>query len=124
MTFTYEVIDHVQIAAPVGGEDKAREYYHEKLGFEEVEKPDLLKKNGGVWFQAGSVHIHIGLEDPFTPAEKAHPAIRVKDIGALKRHLDEVGVEYLADDRLPGADRFYAADPFGNRIEFLEWINE
>lgn len=121
MGFHYEIIDHVQLAAPKGGEMKARAFYGDVLGFEEVEKPDTLKKRGGVWFQAGSIHMHIGIDDPFVPAKKAHPAIRVKNIAAMKRFLQEQQIDFREDNDLPQADRFYIDDPFGNRLEFLEW---
>lgn len=121
MTFHYETIDHVQLAAPPGSEVKARSFYEEILGFSEVEKPELLKANGGVWFQAGTINIHIGIEKPFVPAKKAHPAILVKNIEKLKEHLTENQVDFLVDHKLLGANRFYVSDPFGNRIEFLEW---
>ncbi|WP_019377086.1 VOC family protein [Virgibacillus halodenitrificans] len=123
MNFQYNKIDHVQLAAPKGGEEKAKEFYIKKLGFTELEKPPLLKKNGGAWFRAGDVHIHIGIEDPFRPATKAHPAIQVHQLESLKKHLTDQGIEVITDDRLPGASRFYVNDPFGNRIEFLEWIS-
>ncbi|PAV29736.1 glyoxalase [Virgibacillus profundi] len=122
MSFHYELIDHVQLAAPKNGEDQARKFYDALLGFKEIEKPDSLRKNGGVWFQAGSVHIHIGIEDPFCPAKKAHPAIRVKNIEAMKKYLKEKNVDFSIDELLPCANRFYVSDPFGNRIEFLEWM--
>lgn len=121
MAFQYGVIDHVQLAAPRGSEDHARAFYQQILGFEEVQKPALLQKNGGAWFQAGSVQIHIGVEEPFQPAKKAHPAIRVKNIEALKSYLTKQNVLFSTDNKLPGAERFYVNDPFGNRIEFLEW---
>jgi catechol 2,3-dioxygenase-like lactoylglutathione lyase family enzyme len=121
MDFQYEALDHVQIASPVGSEEKARDFYQDKLGFMEVEKPETLKQNGGVWFSAGTVHIHIGVEKSFTPAKKAHPAIRVRNLDTLKGHLRKVGIDFQVDNRLPGTKRFYLFDPFGNRIEFLEW---
>jgi catechol 2,3-dioxygenase-like lactoylglutathione lyase family enzyme len=121
MNFHYESLDHVQVASPKGTEEQARDFYLNKLGFKELEKPDTLKENGGVWFQAGTVHIHIGVEEPFIPAKKAHPAIRVKNLDALKEHLSNVKIDFIVDDRLPGAKRFYVSDPFENRIEFLEW---
>lgn len=121
MNFTFEALDHVQLASPVGSEEEARDFYRDKLGITEVEKPEMLKKNGGVWFQAGAVHIHIGVEVPFTPAKKAHLAILVNNLQALKEHLREFNVNFTVDDKLPGAKRFYVSDPFGNRIEFLEW---
>jgi len=121
MDFQYEAFDHVQLASPAGSEEVARSFYRDKLGFDETEKPESLKKNGGVWFQAGDVNIHIGIEEPFIPAKKAHPAIRVKNLEALKACLQKEEIDLHVDDRLPGAKRFYVADPFGNRIEFLEW---
>lgn len=123
MAFQYEGIDHVQLAAPKGSEDHARGFYQHILGFQEVQKPALLQKNGGVWFQAGAIQIHIGIEEPFQPAKKAHPAIRVKNIRALKSYLTDRNVSLTTDHKLPGANRFYVDDPFGNRIEFLEWLN-
>ncbi|WP_010650247.1 VOC family protein [Oceanobacillus massiliensis] len=122
MEFLYERIDHIQLAAPVGSESEARGFYRDILGFKEMEKPDTLKKNGGVWFQEGKVAIHIGIEDPFIPAKKAHPAICVKHIEKMQAHLAAKGIEFEIDWKLPGASRFYMHDPFGNRIEFLEWI--
>lgn len=121
MSFQYEKIDHVQLAIPVGGEENARKFYNGILGFEEVQKPSILRKNGGVWFQTGSINIHLGLESPFVPAKKSHPAIQVKNLEALKDHLYGKHMDYVVDERLPGANRFYVKDPFGNRLEFLEW---
>ncbi|WP_042149412.1 VOC family protein [Paucisalibacillus sp. EB02] len=121
MKFRYEQLDHVQLAAPKGGEEQAREFYEGLLGFPEVEKPANLKKRGGVWFTDGIIHIHVGIEEPFQPAKKAHPAIRVKNIENMKAYLDEKQAVYQVDYDLPGANRFYLYDPFGNRLEFLEW---
>lgn len=122
MTFKFKAIDHVQLAAPKGSEDSAREFFGEILGFEEIEKPPVLKKRGGAWFKYGSCQIHIGIEEPFIPAQKAHPAFEMENIEGLKQHLSAAGVEYIEDDNLPGANRIYVQDPFGNRIELLEWI--
>lgn len=117
-------IDHIQLAAPTGGEDKARTFFQDVLSLQEVEKPHELKKNGGVWFSNGHIHIHVGIEEPFLPAKKAHPAFEVSDIEALASQITEKGVAIQHDDRLPGAKRFYVSDPFGNRLEFLEWKAE
>lgn len=116
-------IDHIQLAAPIGSEEKARSFYQDILSLQEVEKPEALKKNGGVWFSNGEVHIHIGIEEPFIPAKKAHPAFEVTDVEEFASHLQAMGVEIQKDDRLPGAKRFYVYDPFGNRLEFLQWKN-
>jgi catechol 2,3-dioxygenase-like lactoylglutathione lyase family enzyme len=96
-------IDHVQVAAPAGCEAEARAFYGELLGLEELPKPDALAARGGCWFRAGVQELHVGVEDPFAPARKAHPGLVAGDL-----------------DAIPGAKRFYAADPFGNRLEFRQ----
>lgn len=123
MSFVFQSIDHVQLAAPKGSESTARTFYGEILGFTEVEKPELLKKRGGVWFAFGSYQIHIGIEEPFAPAKKAHPAFQIENLNALKVHLSKSDVSFIVDTDLPGANRIYVHDPFGNRIEILEWIS-
>ncbi|WP_409276006.1 VOC family protein [Neobacillus sp. SCS-31] len=122
MEFAFKQLDHVQLAAPKGCEEDARAFYGNLLGFTEIEKPPVLKKKGGAWFQNGTIQLHIGVEDPFLPAKKAHPAFEIENLDGLKAHLKENGVDVIEDDNLPGANRFYAADPFGNRLEFLEWV--
>ncbi|WP_181349614.1 VOC family protein [Thalassobacillus sp. CUG 92003] len=122
MTFTIKAIDHVQLAAPERSEETARDFFVSILGFEEVEKPAELKKRGGLWLAFGNYQLHIGIEEPFTPAKKAHPALEVENLDALKQHLKREKVAYVDDDNLPGANRIYVYDPFGNRIELLEWL--
>ncbi|MFI8104113.1 VOC family protein [Streptomyces sp. NPDC101118] len=113
-------VDHVQLAAPPGTEDRLREYYTGVLGMEEIPKPPVLAARGGCWFAAGPVQLHLGVEAEFHPARKAHPGLRVRDIEAYARRLEERGAEVVWDDNLPGHKRFYSEDPVGNRLEFLE----
>ncbi|WP_391206546.1 VOC family protein [Psychrobacillus sp. L4] len=122
MSFIFKSIDHIQLAAPKGSEAVARIFFGEVLGFQEIEKPETLRKNGGVWFQFNNYQIHIGIEEPFAPAKKAHPAFEVENLEALKMHLTNNEVSFIGDTDLPGANRIYVHDPFGNRIEILEWI--
>jgi catechol 2,3-dioxygenase-like lactoylglutathione lyase family enzyme len=112
-------IDHVQLAAPKGCEAAAREFYGSILGLAEVEKPASLRARGGCWFQCGDQQIHIGIETPFQPAKKAHPAFAVADLGKLRETLVGHSVKITEDDSLPGTHRFFAEDPWGNRLEFL-----
>lgn len=121
MSFAIKRIDHVQLAAPKGRETEAREFYSGLLGLEEIEKPPVLQARGGAWFKFGDVQVHVGVEEPFFPAKKAHPAFEVLGLEALREKLIVNGVQVLDDDNLPGAIRFYAHDPFGNRLEFLQW---
>lgn len=120
MDFSYYGIDHVQLAAPAGTEDIARKFFHDVLGMKEIDKPESLKKRGGVWFQCGKNQIHIGIDNDFKPARKAHPAINVKNLDALKDKLVSCGIKVKYDEQLPGSKRFYVDDPFGNRLEFIE----
>lgn len=121
MSFVIKKIDHVQLAAPKGCEPKARDFFGEILGFLEIEKPEELKKRGGVWFEFGGFQIHIGVEENFAPAKKAHPAFEVQNLDGLKIKLIEKKVSFTEDNNLPGAKRIHTTDPFGNRLEFLEW---
>ncbi|MCI3931202.1 VOC family protein [Streptomyces sp. AN091965] len=113
-------IDHVQLAAPPGSEPVLRAFYGDVLGMTEVPKPPGLAGRGGCWFRAGAVQLHVGVEDGFRPARKAHPGLRVTGIDAYAARLVARGVGVVWDDALPGHRRFYAHDPAGNRLEFLE----
>lgn len=113
-------IHHVQIAIPAGGEEAARAFYAEMLGLQEVEKPENLRGRGGVWFRTGNLQLHLGVDEGFHPARKAHIAFQVDDLSEYRRRLSEAGYEIVEDEPLEGFIRFYVADPFGNRIELLE----
>jgi catechol 2,3-dioxygenase-like lactoylglutathione lyase family enzyme len=113
-------VHHVQLAAPPGAEPVMRDFYAGALGLAEVPKPAALAARGGVWFRAPGVEIHIGAEDGFRPARKAHPGILVRDLDALADRLRAAGHRVLPDDLLPGYRRFYVDDPAGNRLEFLQ----
>ncbi|MEU5435538.1 VOC family protein [Streptomyces sp. NPDC020719] len=113
-------VDHVQLAAPPGSEDLLRTYYEGVLGMTEIPKPPVLAARGGCWFGYGPVQLHLGVEEDFRPARKAHPGLRVTDIEAYARRLEERGAKVVWDADLPGHKRFYSEDPVGNRLEFLE----
>lgn len=113
-------IDHLQLAAPKGCEAEARRFFGQLLGLEEIEKPESLRSRGGCWFRIGSRQLHIGVEESFRPAAKAHPAFSVTDIGAAFAALAQAGVTCTWDKALGDVRRFYATDPWGNRLEFTE----
>ena len=123
-------LHHVQVACPPGGEDAARRFYADGLGLTEVEKPEDLRARGGAWFRAhdadGGVaaEIHVGVEDPFVPARKAHPALLVSDAATLEAvgaRLTALGydVDWGQRRSCPGYQRFHAFDGAGNRLEVL-----
>ena len=113
-------IDHVQLAMPAAREEDARAFYSSLLGLPEVRKPEDLAKRGGVWFESSEVKIHLGVDRDFRPAKKAHPAFVVKDLRLLVERLRTAGVAVVDDEPMPGHDRVYVSDPFGNRLELME----
>jgi catechol 2,3-dioxygenase-like lactoylglutathione lyase family enzyme len=110
-------IDHVQLAIPTGGEDRARDFYVGVLGLVEVPKPPALAARGGAWFEAGAVRVHVGAEDSFVPARKAHPALVVRDLGGF---IDRSGLSAAWNTEIDGLVRCHVDDPFGNRIELVD----
>lgn len=112
----------MQLAAPAGCEEEARRFYSDLLGWAEIPKPESLRKRGGVWFQCGTHQIHIGVQNDFVPATKAHPAFYVQNIEDLRAYLTKHNQQIIDDDARAdeGVQRFYMNDPFGNRLEFLE----
>lgn len=114
-------LDHVQLAMPPGGEAEARTFYVDLLGLREVPKPAPLAARGGCWFEDERLRLHLGVEDPFQPARKAHPGLAVSDLDALSAALAAAGVLVRpATPALPDARQAYVDDPFGNRIELIE----
>jgi catechol 2,3-dioxygenase-like lactoylglutathione lyase family enzyme len=113
-------IDHIQLAAPKSCEVAAREFYGSILGLVEIEKPESLRGRGGCWFQCGDQQVHIGVEAGFQPAKKAHPAFAVRSLDRLRESLRTHNIKITEDDSLPDVRRFFAEDPWGNRLEFLE----
>jgi catechol 2,3-dioxygenase-like lactoylglutathione lyase family enzyme len=113
-------IDHVQLAAPHGCEEKARWFFGEVLGMTELPKPPELAKRGGCWFQCGSQQLHIGVEQDFQPAKKAHPAFNVRYILALTTRLSASKIPFRDDEANPEVKRIFVDDPWGNRLEFVQ----
>jgi catechol 2,3-dioxygenase-like lactoylglutathione lyase family enzyme len=113
-------IDHVQIAMPRDEEAAARSFYVGVLGLEEVQKPAALAQRGGCWFVGGGIKLHLGVEDGFRPARKAHPAFLVEGLADLLARCRAAGAEVVDDDAIEGHDRAFVYDPFGNRIELTE----
>jgi uncharacterized damage-inducible protein DinB/catechol 2,3-dioxygenase-like lactoylglutathione lyase family enzyme len=112
-------LHHVQVAIPAEGEERVRHFYGDLLGFHEVPKPENLRHRGGVWFAAGPLQLHFGVDPNFQPAEKAHVAYHVSGLTELRDRLASAGYQPMDDEPLPGYKRFYVKDPFGNRLEIL-----
>ncbi len=113
-------LDHIQLACPPGGEERARQFFGDLLGMIEETKPEPLQARGGVWFRKDAVILHIGVEAEFKPQRKAHPAFLMGGLDALAALLAGEGYPDLWDESLREHRRFYSEDPFGNRIEFMQ----
>ena len=118
------MIHHVQLACPPGSEAALRDFYGQVLGLPEVAKPPVLAARGGCWFRGHGIELHLGVEQDFRPARKAHPGLLVNDLDSWAERLIAAGAPVLFDDDFPGMRRFYTEDPFGNRLEFLEPRNQ
>lgn len=118
---TIHGIAHVQVGITEGGEDRARAFYRDLLGLPEIPKPESLGGRGGCWFRCGPQEIHCGVEPEVAPSRR-HPALLTDALDALRTKLDAAGIATQDDRQIPGYRRFYATDPFGNRIEFLEAV--
>jgi catechol 2,3-dioxygenase-like lactoylglutathione lyase family enzyme len=113
-------LEHVQLAMPPGGEERARAFYRDVLGLPEIAKPPDLARRGGCWFERGSLKVHLGVDRDFRPAHKAHPAFLVTGLAELAAACRARGYPVNDDEPLAGYERIYVSDPFGNRIELLE----
>jgi catechol 2,3-dioxygenase-like lactoylglutathione lyase family enzyme len=113
-------VDHVQLAMPEGEEERARRFYCGVLGLTEVPRPADIAVRGGAWYASGSVAVHLGIDEPFAPAKKAHPAFVCADYDALLERLREHDVAIVPAGPTPeGKPRCHVSDPFGNRIELI-----
>ena len=112
-------IDHVQLAIPEGGKERAKQFFCNLLGMEEVKKPSNLSPSG-CWFQGGAASLHVGIDPHFVAATKAHPALLVDNLAELKAQLEAAGVDTKDEKPLVGYERFFTSDPFGNRIEIMQ----
>ncbi len=116
-------LHHVQVSGPPGCEPAMREFYAGVLGLTEVAKPQALRARGGAWFRAdgpGALEIHVGIEQDFRPALRAHPGIAVMDVTGLAARVAAAGAPVRWDEQIPGLRRFHTSDPVGNRLELQQ----
>jgi catechol 2,3-dioxygenase-like lactoylglutathione lyase family enzyme len=120
MPFRVTAFAHVQLAMPAGREAEADRFYAGVLGFEVLPKPPALAVRGGRWFACGAVQLHLGVEEDFRAARKAHPALAVAGLDALVAALADNRIGVRWDEEVPDVRRCFVDDPFGNRIELID----
>jgi catechol 2,3-dioxygenase-like lactoylglutathione lyase family enzyme len=113
-------IDHVQVAIPFASEDRARAFYSGILGFTEIDKPPQMAERKSIWFVAGAVNLHLGIEPDFTPAKRAHPAFVVQGLDKILAACEHASIASKPDTSFNGFRRVHVFDPFGNRLELME----
>jgi catechol 2,3-dioxygenase-like lactoylglutathione lyase family enzyme len=113
-------LDHVQIAIPTGGEGSAREFYTGILGFTEIDKPAAMAGRNSIWFVAGPVNLHLGIEADFVPAKRAHPAFIVDSLDEIVAACGQANLTTRPDVSFNGLRRVHVFDPFGNRLELMQ----
>lgn len=119
MFILFKKLDHVQLTIPSGKEEEARQFYGEILKLQEIEKPGPLKPSGGVWFKIAGIELHLGVEN--TVNTKRHPAFEIVNLTEARKYLEKNNIKIKEEIQIPGRKRFSFYDPFGNRIELLEY---
>ena len=118
---TFKRVDHFHVCVPPERLEEAKDFYSKVLGLELIDRPDHLFSSAGYWFNIGDVQLHIGVE-PALPRSIRHTAMEVADVDAARQHLEANGVEIVEEPAIPGRRRFAFIDPFGNRMELLQFI--
>jgi hypothetical protein len=96
-----------------------RDFRDGVLGLDEVVKAPALAARGGRWFRGADIEPHLGVEEGFRPARKAHPGLLSPGWTDGRRGCAP-GAPVRFDEDLPGMSRFCTEDLHGNRLELLE----
>jgi catechol 2,3-dioxygenase-like lactoylglutathione lyase family enzyme len=116
----YIRIDHVHITVPEGKVDEAQQFYANVLGFENMSRAKELSNSSGYWFKVAGIEFHIDSKDDVAKGRQ-HFALEIGNIDAAREHLTANGVNIIEQTPILGRQRFMFKDPYGNRIEFLEF---
>jgi catechol 2,3-dioxygenase-like lactoylglutathione lyase family enzyme len=119
-------IQHVSLPFPgrVESSREARRFYAGILGLAERPRPPVLPSSG-LWYAVGDQELHLFAEPSgvaVNPQSSRHPCFQVDDVRGLREYLVRSGVTTRDDDgEIPGRPRFFAIDPFGNTLEFVQF---
>ncbi len=115
-----ESLHHVALTVPAERLEEARRFYSGLLGLEEAQRPEAELGRPGIWYRVGDRELHVQARDGYRSGRgEHHPALVVDDVAGLKAHLAANGVEIQEAQPLSDRERFFARDPFGNRLEFM-----
>src|SRR5947209_8920193 len=99
---------------------RSRRFYRDLLGLPEIHKPRTFDFSV-LWFDLGNQHLHLLLRDRPDTLSPRHFALRVADARQARDHFHHHGITTHETTPIPGADRFFLADPDGNRLEVIQW---
>ncbi|MDB4924676.1 VOC family protein [Mucilaginibacter sp.] len=112
--------DHINICVAPERLEEARAFYKDVLGLDPIQRPDHVFKVPGYWFKVADIELHVGIEKPIARTFR-HTAFEVSDLAAARKHLEDYGVQIFEEPAIPNRIRFTFIDPFGNRMELLEY---
>lgn len=113
----FKRLDHILLPIPSGKRAEAQAFYTGVLGLQEVpgEHP-----GGALWFSIADIELHLREEDGGIYS-KRHPAFEITNLDEAKTELQNHGIELTYSSEIDGRQRFFFHDPFGNRIELLQF---
>ncbi|HEY7089222.1 MAG TPA: VOC family protein [Tepidisphaeraceae bacterium] len=112
-------VNHAQVNVPTAGLEAARDFYMGFLGLKEIHRPPVFK-SPGIWLNAGTFELHIGVEDGVERKTRAHIALQVTGLSEWRRRIEAKGWKIVEQPKIPNYDRFHFRDPFGNNLELIE----
>lgn len=112
-------IDHCSVL--ITNVERSRHFYRDILGLQEINKPRTFDFVA-IWFDLGNMHIHLLLKDKPDAISPRHFALRVADAAVARAYFRERDIPMQETTLIHGADRFFIADPDGNRIEIIQWL--
>ncbi len=113
----FKRLDHVAIMIPFGEKAAAREFYDTLLELKEI--PGNHPR-GAVWFEIADIQLHL-VEEEMGAISGRHPAFEVEDLQAAIRYLEARNITIAYSSKIEGRERCFFRDPFGNRIELLQY---
>lgn len=120
MSAAFQVVQIDHCSVLITDVERSRQFYRDVLGLKEIHPPrtfDFVV----VWFDLGNDYLHLLLKDEADTISPRHFALRVTDAVAARTHFRAHGIAMQEVVGIPGADRFFIADPDGNRIEIIQW---
>lgn len=113
----FKRLDHVLVSIPENKTQEARDFYTQVLGLTEIPGNH---PGGAIWFEIADIQLHLR-EEAGANYSLRHPAFEIVALDEARQELEQKGVDIAYSSDIDGRRRFFIRDPFGNRIEFIEY---